>query len=69
MTDLNQKKSLKQKYKRDDIKERVASDMGFDSYSELKFRNRRKVKKELKNRMKKELATTENTGLYTINTK
>jgi len=69
MTDLNQKKSLKQKYKRDDIKERVASDMGFDSYSELKFRNRRKVKKELRNRMKKELKTTENTGLYTINTK
>jgi hypothetical protein len=69
MTDLNQKKSLKQKYKRDSIRESVAIDMGFKSYSELKFRNRRKVKKELKNRMKKELATTENTGLYTINTK
>jgi hypothetical protein len=69
MTDLNQKKSLKQKYKRDNIRESVARDMGFNSYSELKFRNRRKVKKELKNRMKKELATTENTGLYTINTK
>ena len=69
MTDLNQKKSLKQKYKRDDIKESVARDMGFNSYSELKFRNRRKVKKELRNRIKQELATTENTGLYTINTK
>ncbi len=43
--------------------------MGFNSYSELKFRNRRKVKKELRNRIKQELATTENTGLYTINTK
>jgi hypothetical protein len=69
MTDLNQKKSLKQKYKRDNIRESVARDMGFNSYSELKFRNRRKVKKELRNRIKNELATTENTGLYTINTK
>jgi hypothetical protein len=69
MTDLNKKKSLKQKYKRDNIKESVARDIGFNSYSELKFRNRRKVKKELRNRIKQELATTENTGLYTINTK
>ena len=69
MTDLNKKKSLKQKYKRDNIKESVARDIGFNSYSELKFRNRRKVKKELRNRIKQELATTENTGLYTVNTK
>ena len=69
MTDINEKKYLKQKYKRDGVKESVARDMGFNSYSELKFRNRRKVKKELKNRIEQELATTENTGLYTINTK
>jgi len=69
MINSDYKKYLKKRYKEDRVRDNVAGEMGFDSYSELKFRNRRKVNKELRKRMKKELATTENTGLYTINTK
>jgi len=69
MINSDYKKYLKKRYKEDRIRDNVAGEMGFDSYNELKFRNRRKVNKELRKRMKKELATSENTGLYTINTK
>jgi len=69
MINSDYKKYLKKRYKEDRVRDNVAGEMGFNSYNELKFRNRRKVNKELRKRMKKELATTENTGLYTINTK
>jgi hypothetical protein len=69
MINSDYKKYLKKRYKEDRVRDNVAGEMGFDSYNELKFRNRRKVNKELRKRMKKELATSENTGLYTINTK
>ena len=63
MTDPKYKTYVKQRYKSDDMKEHVARSMGFDSYSELKFRNRRKVNKELRSLMNKELESTEDTGL------
>jgi len=69
MINSDYKKYLKKHYKEDRIRNSVAGEMGFDSYNELKFRNRRKVNKELRKRIKQKLATSENTGLYTINTK